>query len=135
MTNSQESANPAEDGHLRGLMKGIGRYVKARLSIFFSELKSAGKQYGTGLALAASGMFAAVLGYVLFVIAIVFAISAAWPWEHAWIAVLGIVAFVHLLFGLALIRGALNKFKTAAFEITIHEFKEDQKWTQSSKAP
>ena len=123
-----ESPSRRAPGHFRGLLDRVAQYFKARLALLILEAKSAGIQYGIGVALGAGGLFVAVLGYVFLVITAVFGIAAAWSWRHAWIVVLGVAALLHLCGAVALILIAWHKFKGGAFETTIEEIKKDRAW-------
>jgi uncharacterized membrane protein YqjE len=123
-----ESASRRPPGHFRGLLESIAQYFKARLTLLIIEAKSAGIQYGAGVALGTGGLFVAVLGYVFLVITAVFGIAAFWDWRYAWIVVLGVAALLHLGGAVALILLAVRKFKGGAFETTIEEIKKDRAW-------
>ena len=134
MNSARVSTKPYTFAHLSGLLGGVAQYFKARLALLTLEAKSAGIRYGIALALGAAGLFIAVLGYVFLVITAVFGIAAAWDWQYAWIAVLGIAALLHLGGAAALILVALRRIKAGAFEDTIEELKKDQEWlTQLTK--
>src|ERR1043166_3387713 len=128
MKSAPEPTTRQTPSHLRGLLAGVVRYLKARLSLLVLEAKSAGIQYAVGVALGVGGLFVAVLGYVFIVIAAVFGIAAVWDRPHAWIVVLAGAALLHLAAAVVLILLALRKFKAAAFVGTIEELKKDQKW-------
>jgi len=128
MKSASEPATRQTPSHIRGLLANVVRYLKARLSLLMLEAKSAGIQYGVGVALGVGGLFVAVLGYVFVVIAAVFGIAAWWDKPHAWIIVLAVAALFHLGGAVVLILLALRKFKAPAFEGTIEELKKDQKW-------
>ncbi len=120
--------------HLSGLLSSAARYFTARLSLLGVEGKEAGLRFGIGAALAVGALFVAILGYVLLVIAVVFAVAAAWDWKHAWFVVLALAALVHLggAVGLALL--AKGKVHGGAFPETMAELKNDQIWlTQFTK--
>src|SRR6185436_19405826 len=103
MSRMAESPSHRDSGHFRGLLESIAQYFKARLTLLIIEAKSAGIQYGVGVALGAGGLFVAVLGYVFLVITAVFGIAAFWSWRYAWIVVLGVAALLHLCGAVALI--------------------------------
>ena len=128
MNSAPISPKPYTFAHLSGLLSGTAQYIKARLALLTLEAKSAGIRYGVALALGVAGLFIAVLGYVFLVITAVFGIAAAWEWQYAWIAVLGIAALLHFGGAAALILVALKRIKAGAFEDTIKELKKDQEW-------
>ena len=72
--------------------------------------------------------FLAVLGYVLVVIAIVFAIAAAFESEKAWIAIMGVAAFLHIGVAVGLVFAALRRLRVATFDDTFDQFKKDEQW-------
>lgn len=119
---------PHTFAHFSGVLAGAAQYLRARLTLLMLEGKDAGLHYGIALALVIAALFVAVLGYVFLVITMVFAIAAAWDWEHAWIVVLGGAALLHLGGAVALVFVARGKVKSGAFEITIEELKKDHEW-------
>ena len=120
--------------HLSGLLSSVARYFAARVALVGVEGKEAGLRYGVAAALAGGALFVAILGYVLLVITLVFAIAAAWEWKHAWLVVLAVAALVHLGGAVALAWLAKGKLQSAAFTETMAELKKDQQWlTQFTK--
>ena len=128
MNSAQQTSKRSAPSPLRGLLAGVAQYGRARLSLFMLEAKTAGIQYGAGVALGAAGLFVAILGYVFLVITAVFGIAALCSWRHAWLVVLAVATLLHLAASGLLMVLALRKFKAGAFEGTLQELKEDQKW-------
>lgn len=120
--------------HFSGLLNSAASYLAARLALLGAEGKEAGLRYGIAAALAVGALFVAILGYVLLVITVVFAVAAAWDWKHAWLVVLAVAALVHLGGAVGLVLLAKGKIEGGLFRETMAEFKNDQKWlTQFTK--
>lgn len=120
--------------HLSGLLGSVARYFAARLALLGAEGKEAGLRYGIAAALAVGALFVAILGYVLFVITVVFAVAAVWDWDHAWLVVLAVAALVHLGGAVGLVWLAKGRLQGGVFPVTMAELKNDQQWlTQFTK--
>lgn len=119
---------PHTFAHISGLLGSVARYFSARLTLAGIEGKEAGLRYGIAAALVAGALFIAVLGYVLLVITVVFAIAAAWDWEYAWLVVLGVAALAHLGGAVGLVLLAKGKLQGGIFPETMAELKNDQQW-------
>lgn len=114
--------------HLLGLVAEALRYLKARAILAGEEAKAAGVQYGMAAAMVVGALFIAVLGYIFLVVTAVFAIGLAFHSEHAWLAVLGGAALLHLGGAAALIFGAKKRVGDAPFPETLAEIEKDRLW-------
>jgi uncharacterized membrane protein YqjE len=75
-------------------------------------------------------LFIAVLGYIFLIVTIVFAVGLAFDQEHAWVAVLGVTAFLHLAGAGLLAFSAKRKLGGSAFPETLAELERDRQWLQ-----
>ena len=114
--------------HLAGFLGSAAQYLRARLALIGIEAKEAGAHYGVAAAMAAAGLFVALLGYVFLIITLVFGIAASFDWRHAWIVVLGGAALVHMGGAVALLLLARRRMRAGTFPISLDEFKKDQEW-------
>ena len=123
-------ATPAHHtfAHLSGFLGSVSRYLGARLSLLGIEGKEAGLRYGIAAALVVGALFIAILGYVLLVITVVFAVAAAWEWKQAWLVVLAVATLVHLGGSVGLMLLAKGKLRGGIFAQTMSELKNDQQW-------
>ena len=136
LTPMSEKAMPAHHtfAHLSGLLSSATRYLAARMALLGVEGKEAGLRYGIAVALGVGALFVAVLGYVLLVITVVFAVAAVWDWKFAWLVVLAVAALVHLGGAVGLVLLAKAKLTDGIFPQTMAELKNDQQWlTQLTK--
>ena len=116
--------------HALGFTAEALRYIKARARLAALEAKAAGVQYGVAAALVAGALFIAVLGYIFLIVTAVFAIGLAFDHEHAWVAVLGVTAFLHLGGAVALVLIAKNRVSDTPFPETLAEIERDRTWLQ-----
>ena len=120
--------------HLSGLLSSVARYLAARVALLGVEGQEAGLRYGMAVALGVGALFVAILGYVLLVITVVFAVAAVWDWQFAWLVVLAVAALVHLGGAVGLVLLAKTKLTGGIFPQTMAELKNDQQWlTQFTK--
>ena len=113
-------------GHMTGIFSSALKYLKAHAELFAIEAKEAGINYGIAAGLAVGGLVAVILGYIMLIITIVFAVSVLFGGGNAWIAVMGVAALLHFGGALVLVLMARKRTKTAAFPETIEELKKDQ---------
>lgn len=133
---SQETihlSNTGMFGHFAGIMSSSLKYLKAHAELFGIEAKEAGINYGIAAGLAVGGLVAILLGYIMLVITIVFALALLFGGGNAWIAVMGGAALLHIGGAVALVLLAKKRTKTAAFPETIEELKKDQSWLTQIK--
>jgi uncharacterized membrane protein YqjE len=133
---TRDAIHPSKPGtfaHVTGLFSSSLKYLKAHAELFAIEAKEAGINYGIAAGLAVGGLVAVVLGYIMLVITIVFALSLLFGGGNAWIWVMGGAALVHIGAAVALVLVAKNRLKTAAFPETMEELKRDQSWMTQLK--
>jgi uncharacterized membrane protein YqjE len=121
--------------HLTALLGAKLAYLRARLHLAGLEGREAAIHYGIIIALAIGALVVAVLGYLFFVIAVVFLIAWACGGGNAWIWVTLGVAVVHFIGTAALLFSAKVKLSRPMFAATLDEFKKDQEWLKNPTNP
>jgi len=128
---------PSERGgtfaHVTGLFSSTIKYLKAHAELFGIEAKEAGINYGIAAGLAIGGLVAVLLGYIMLVITIVFALALLFGGGNAWIGVMGGAAALHIGGAVALVLMAKRRSKAAPFPETLEELRKDQAWLTQLK--
>lgn len=133
---TRDAIHPSKPGafaHVTGLFSSSLKYLKAHAELFAIEAKEAGINYGIAAALVVGGLVALLLGYIMLIITIVFAVSLLFGGGNAWIWVMGAAALLHLGGAVGLVLMAKNRTKAAAFPETLEELKKDQSWMTQLK--
>ena len=134
---SSETIHPARAGtfsHVTGLFASTIKYLKAHAELLGIEAKEAGINYGIAAGLAVGGLVAVLLGYIMLVITIVFALALMFGGGNAWIGVMGGAALLHIGGAVALIMMAKRRTKEAPFPETMEELRKDQAWLTQLKS-
>ena len=131
---NQTRSTPGTLDHALGVASEALRYIRARARLAALEAKTAGVQYGIAAALVVGALFIAALGYIFLIVTAVFAIGLAFDHEHAWVAVLGVAALVHLGGAAALVLMAKKRVGDAPFPETFAEIEKDRTWLQQMTA-
>jgi uncharacterized membrane protein YqjE len=119
-----------------GWLSAMLKYSKARLQLAVLEAKEAGAIYGVAAGMFGGAAVLALFGYFFLMIAAAFGIALLFEHEHAWIAVVGVIALLHLGGAGALVMMALRRLKTTPFACTKEELKNDRLWlNHSAKNP
>lgn len=122
--------------HAIGWLGAAVTYAKARAELALIEAKEAGAHYGWVAGLFGGAALLALLGYPFLILSAVFGIGLLFANEHAWIAVLAVVALLHFAGAAALVFVAKKRLKAGVFQNTKEEFKNDQLWlNHSAKNP
>lgn len=103
-------------------------YLRARVSLFGIEAREAGARVGIAAGLVVAALFVVLLGYVLLVFAIIFAIAAWAGGEYAWIWTTLAAAFVHFGIAGAAVFLAVKRFKDPMFPDSLDQLRKDQAW-------
>ena len=103
-------------------------YFRARMSLLGIEAREAGGRLGIAAGLAVGALFVVLLGYVLLVFAIIFAIAAWAGGANAWIWTTLGAALVHFALAAAAVFVALKKFKDPILPDTLDQLRKDQAW-------
>lgn len=103
-------------------------YLRARISLLGIEAREAGARVGIAAGLVVGALFVVLLGYVLLVFAIIFAIAAWAGGEHAWIWTTLAAALVHFGLAGAALFLAVKKFKDPMFADSLDQLRKDQAW-------
>ena len=127
-------SRPGTFAHFTGLFSSSIKYLKAHAELFAIEAKEAGINYGIAAAFVVGGLVAILLGYIMLIITIVFALSLLFGGGNAWIGVMGGAALVHIGGAVALVLLAKKRTKEAAFPETREELKNDQSWLTQLKS-
>ena len=125
---------PGTFAHFTGILSSSIKYLKAHAELFAIEAKEAGINYGIAAGLAVGGLVAVLLGYIMLVITIVFAVALLFGGGNAWIAVLGAAALLHIGGAVLLVLMAKKRTKETAFPETREELKKDQSWLTQLKS-
>jgi uncharacterized membrane protein YqjE len=121
--------------HLSALLAAKLAYLKARLELAGLEGKEAAIHLAILLGLAIGAVVAAIFGYFLFVLAVVFLVAKAFSNENAWMWVLAAAALVHFVGAASLLIIARIKLGTPLFPLTLEELKKDQEWLKTNAKP
>jgi uncharacterized membrane protein YqjE len=127
-------SRPGTFGHVTGLFSSTIKYLKAHAELFAIEAKEAGINYGIAAGLVVGGLIAVLLGYVMLIITIVFALSLLFGGGNAWIAVMGGAALLHLGGAVLLVMMAKKRTQASPFPETREELKKDQSWLTQLKS-
>jgi uncharacterized membrane protein YqjE len=119
--------------HAVGWFSAALKYLKARLELAFIEAKEAGAHYGIAAGLFAAAGVLALFGYLFLMGALIFGAGLLFENEHAWIAVMGSVALLHLAAAGLLVLMARQRLKTGPFAMTKEEFKKDRLWLKQTE--
>ena len=133
-SNTVHVPKPGTFAHFTGFFSSTLKYLKAHAQLFAIEAKEAGINYGIAAGFVVGGLVAVLLGYIMLVITIVFALSLLFGGGNAWIAVMGGAALLHIGGAVALVLLAKKRTKTAAFPDTLEELKKDQSWLTTLKS-
>ena len=125
---------PGTFAHFTGFFSSTIKYLKAHAQLAAIEAKEAGINYGIAAAMVVGGLVAVVLGYIMLIIAIVFALALLFGGGNAWIWVMLGAALLHLGGAVALVLLAKKRTKTAAFPETLEELRKDQAWLSQLKS-
>jgi uncharacterized membrane protein YqjE len=127
-------SRPGTFGHVTGLFSSTIKYLKAHAELFAVEAKEAGINYGIAAGFVVGGLVAVLLGYVMLIITIVFALSLLFGGGNAWIAVMGGAALLHLGGAVFLVLLAKKRAQASPFPETREELKKDQSWLTQLKS-
>jgi uncharacterized membrane protein YqjE len=133
---SSETIHPTRAGtfaHVTGLFASTIKYLKAHAELLAIEAKEAGINYGIAAGLAVGGLVAVLLGYIMLVITIVFALALLFGGGNAWIGVMGGAALLHIGGAIVLVMMAKRRSKETPFPETMEELRKDQTWLTQLK--
>lgn len=128
MTEGSRQRHAGLMSHSLALIAEALRYLKARAVLAGEEAKEAGVQFGVAAAMVAAALFVAVLGYVFLVVTAVFAVGLVFHSNHAWVAVLGVAALLHLGAAVGLVLWAKKRVGDSPFPETLAEIEKDRQW-------
>lgn len=134
MTTPDSASNPPLGtlAHVTALLSSVGAYLKARAALAMVEAREAGIQYGVALGLVVAAFALIFVGYFFLIITAVFGVALFFDNPHAWIAVLGIAALLHIAGAVMLFYVARMRVEAPAFQTTREELKNDQTWLTTS---
>jgi uncharacterized membrane protein YqjE len=134
---TRDTIHPSRPGtfaHFTGLLSSSIKYLKAHAELFAIEAKEAGINYGIAAGFVVGGLVAVLLGYIMLIITIVFALSLLFGGGNAWIAVMGGAALLHIGGAVALVMMAKKRTQASPFPETREELKKDQSWLTQLKS-
>ncbi len=125
---------------LSSLLKETSAHAKIRGELLAIETKEAAGLYGRTLGLAIAGAILLVVAYLLILAGVIgilgLLISGSGTSIANWIGASWILAVVHLMIGLLLIRKSKSAGAGAnVFEYTRGELKKDQQWLTKERKP
>lgn len=127
-------SRPGTFGHVTGLFSSTIKYLKAHAELFALEAKEAGINYGIAAGFVVGAFVAILLGYIMLIITAVFGVSLLFGGGHAWIAVMGGAALLHVIGAGVLVMLAKKRVKETPFPETREELKRDQSWLTQLKS-
>jgi uncharacterized membrane protein YqjE len=117
-----------------GLITASWAYLRARFELATLEGKEAVTQYLKALGLLLGGVVVLFFGYLLFLLAIIFAIATAMGGGWAWVWVTLGAALLHFGGTAFLLLKCKGLVQGPVFPTTIAEFKKDQEWLETKNA-
>lgn len=118
--------------HLSALAAAKLAYLRARLELAGLEGREAAVHYGIILGMVTAAALVLALGYLFFIIALVFLVALLCDGGNAWIWVLLGAAFLHIGGAAALLLIAKKKLATPTFTATLDELRKDQEWLKAN---
>jgi uncharacterized membrane protein YqjE len=133
-TSSEAASNSERAGFFSNALELTGAlwaYLRSRLELASLEGREAVGHWLKAFGLLVGGLTVMAFGYLLFCLAIVFAIAMALGGGMAWVWVTLGLALLHFIVGAVVLAKVRGLARAPAFTATLEEFKKDQAWLET----